>query len=139
MKILIAAAAAALVLTTHVFAEGDHGEHHVALENVEWFDAPIPGVQLAHLWGDDETGARWFFKMEPGVAIPMHVHTHDYWGMTIQGNWVHIEADGTEVPTTVGDYSLVEGGAVHADRCDGEIPCIGLLDFAGPRDVALAE
>ena len=77
--------------------------------------------------------------MEPGVAIPMHVHTHDYWGMTIQGNWVHIEADGAEVPTAVGAYSFVEGGVPHADRCDGEIPCIGLLDFAGPRDVSIAE
>ena len=77
--------------------------------------------------------------MEPGVAIPMHVHTHDYWGMSIQGNWVHIEADGTEVPTAVGAYAFVEGGVPHADRCDGESPCIGLLDFAGPRDVALAE
>ena len=139
MKILIAAAAATLFLTPPAFAEGDNGEHHVAFENVEWFDGPAPGVQLAHLWGDDETGARYFFKLEPGVAVPMHVHTHDYWGMTIQGNWVHIEADGTEVPTAAADYAFVEGGVGHADRCDGDIPCLGLIDFSGPLDLALAE
>ena len=140
MMTKLIAATAATLLCAPAFAESHgHTDHHVALENVEWFDAPIPGVQLAHLWGDDETGARWFFKMGPGVALPMHTHTHDYWGMTIQGNWVHIEADGTEVPTGAGDYALVEGGVPHADRCDSDIPCIGLLDFAGPRDVALAE
>ncbi|MFK8076590.1 MAG: cupin domain-containing protein [Granulosicoccus sp.] len=132
-------AALTLIATTAMSGDDGHNEHHVALENVAWFDAPIPGVQLAHVWGDDKTGARWYFKMAPGVEVPMHTHTHDYWGMTLQGNWVHIEADGTEVPTSMGDYALVEGGVPHADRCDSDIPCIGLLDFAGPRDVALVQ
>lgn len=138
-KTLLATAAAILISTT-VFAE-NHGHEgtHVALENVEWFDAPLPGVQLALAWGDDATGAAWFFKMDPGVALPMHTHTHDYWGLTIAGTWVHIEADGTEIATGPGDYSLVVGGVAHADRCDSDIPCIGLLDFTGPRDVALVE
>lgn len=77
--------------------------------------------------------------MDPGVALPMHTHTHGYWGLSIQGTWVHVEADGSEVPTVPGDYSLVPGGIAHADRCDGALPCIGLLDFAGPRDVALVQ
>lgn len=132
----LAATALALTLATAAFAGG---ENHVALSGVDWVDAPIPGVQLAHAWGDDATGARWLIKMDPGVALPMHTHTHDYWGLSIQGTWVHIETDGTEVATGPGDYSLVTGGVAHADRCDGDIPCIGLLDFAGPRDVALTE
>lgn len=139
MKTLIAAAAAMLVSTT-AHAEGQgHGETHFPLEKVEWVDAPIPGVQLALAWGDDAVGAAWLIRIAPGVALPMHTHTHDYWGLSVAGTWVHIEADGSEVPTVPGDYSLVEGGAVHADRCDGDVPCIGLLDFAGPRDVALAQ
>ena len=139
MRTLIAAAAAAFVLTNPVLAEShDHNGHHVALENVEWMDA-LPGVQLALAWGDDTTGAAWLIKMDPGVALPMHTHTHDYWGLSISGTWVHIETDGTEVPTSAGDYSLVEGGKVHADRCDGDVPCVGLLDFSGPRDVVIAQ
>ncbi|WP_281019118.1 MULTISPECIES: cupin domain-containing protein [unclassified Minwuia] len=139
MKPILCATVVALIATAAVADDTHSTKHHVALDNVEWFEAPIPGVQLAHLWGDDETGARWFFKMGPGVALPMHTHTSDYRGMTIQGNWVHIEADGTEVATGAGDYSLVRGGVPHADRCDSDVPCIGLLDFAGPRDVALAK
>lgn len=69
----------------------------------------------------------------------MHTHTHDYWGMTIVGNWVHVHGDRSETPTGPEDYALVMGGDVHADRCDGEVACIGLLDFAGPRDVMVAQ
>lgn len=134
------AAAAVMLFSTAVHAEShNHAEHHFALDNVAWVDAPIPGVQLALAWGDDAVGAAWLIKMDPGAALPMHTHTHDYWGLSIAGTWVHIEADGTEVSTGPGDYSLVEGGAVHADRCDSDVPCIGLLTFSGPRDVTLAE
>ena len=139
MKTLITAAIATLISTSALAEAHSHGNNHIALQNVEWLDAPIPGVQLALAWGDDETGAAWLFKMDPGVALPMHTHTHDYWGLSIQGAWVHIEADGTEVTTGPGDYSLIKGGEVHADRCDSDIPCIGLLDFTGPRDVAIAQ
>lgn len=138
MKTIISAVAA-LTFATAALAGDAHAPHHAALENVEWVDAPIPGVQLALAWGDDAKGATWLFKMEPGVAIPPHTHTHDYWGLSIKGTWVHIETDGTEVSTVPGDYSLVEGGVVHGDRCDGDVPCVGLLSFSGPRDVALAE
>jgi len=139
MKMLIAATAAALISTNALAESHGHGDTHVALDAVAWEDAPLPGVQLALVWGDDATGARWLIKMDPGVALPMHTHTHDYWGLSISGTWVHIEADGTEVATGPGDYALVRGGEVHADRCDGDVPCIGLLDFAGPRDVALTQ
>ena len=141
MKRLFLAAAAALTIATAAFAEShEHGEEHVALGEVEWVDAPIPGVQLAYMYGDDATtGARWLIKMDPGVALPMHTHTSDYWGMTIVGNWVHVQGDGSETPTGPGDYALVKGGDVHADRCDSEVACIGLLDFAGPRDVMVAQ
>lgn len=138
MKTLFAAAAAALI-STAAFAESHgHGESHVLLKDVEWADV-IPGVQIAHAWGDDATGAVWLVKMQPGVALPMHVHTNDYWGTGIYGNWVHIDADGIEVPTVPGDYSLIKGGTVHADRCDGDVECVILLDFAGPRDVEIVQ
>ncbi len=138
-KTLIASAMAALLTTAALSEEHAQGDHHVALANVEWVDAPIPGVQLALAWGEDATGAAWLIKMAPGVALPMHIHTHDYWGLSIAGTWVHIEADGTEISTVPGDHSLVKGGVVHADRCDSDIPCIGLLAFTGPRDVALVD
>lgn len=137
LKTLFAAAAASALLSTAVFAD-DHGQSHVAVADAKWEDAPLPGVQFALAWGEDATGATWLFKIDPGVALPMHTHSSDYRGLSISGTWVHIAADGTEVATGPGDHSLIRGGAVHADRCDGAAPCIFLLDFAGLRDVALA-
>ncbi len=139
LRTLVAAAAATLISNTAFAESHGHGGTHVALADVKWEDAPLPGVQFAIAWGEDATGAAWLFKIDPGVALPMHTHTSDYWGLTISGTWVHIEADGTEAPTGPGDYAFVKGGDVHADRCDGDAPCIFLLDFAGPRDVALAK
>lgn len=138
-KSLVATVMTALIATTALAENAAPEERHVALTDVPWEDAPIPGVQLALAWGDDATGATWLIKFDPGVALPMHTHSNDYWGLSIQGTWVHIEADGTEVATSPGDYSLVPGGVVHADRCDSTVPCIGLLNFTGPRDVALAQ
>ena len=128
---------AALTLGTAAVADKHSHDHHMSLDAIEWQDAPVPGVQLHLAWGDDAEGAAWLIKMDPGVAIPMHTHTSTYHGLSIQGTWVHIDADGTEVATQPGDYSRVEGGVAHADRCDSDIPCIGLIDFDGPRDVAL--
>lgn len=140
MRKLLLATAAVFALATGAFADDAvHASPHVALGDVEWLDAPIPGVQLALAWGEDATGAAWLFKIDPGVELPMHIHTHDYWGLTIQGNWVHVHQDGSETATGPGDYALVRGGDVHADKCDDVTPCVGLLAFSGPRDVALAQ
>lgn len=139
MKTLIAAAAAALIATSAIAESHAHDGNHFALEDTAWFDAPLPGVQLALAWGDDATGATWLIKIDPGTELPPHTHTHDYRGVSIAGTWVHIEADGTEVSTVPGDYSLIEGGVAHGDRCDSDIPCIGLIVYSGPLDAALVE
>ncbi len=53
----------------------------------------------------------------------------------IQGNWVHIDAQGHEELTAQGSYTLIKGGELHADRCDGPEVCINILDFVGARDI----
>lgn len=137
-KTLIAAATAALI-STAAFAEGDHDDHLVMADNIAWQDV-IPGVQLALGWGNPEVGDDiWLIRIEAGASLPTHAHTNDYWGMTIQGTWVHVHEDGSETATTAGDYAFVEGGVFHGDRCEGDIPCIGLLDFDGERDAIFPE
>ncbi|MBV0911656.1 cupin domain-containing protein [Anianabacter salinae] len=138
LKTLFAAATTA-VIATSAFADTHADEHIVMADDIAWQDV-VPGIQLALGWGDLEAGDDiWLIRMEPGAALPSHAHTNDYWGMTVQGTWVHIHEDGSETATTVGDYALVEGGVFHADRCDGDVPCIGLLDFDGERDAIFPE
>lgn len=128
-----------LALGALAFA-GEMSEHSLSLDTLEWQETGIPGVSLAYLYGDDEgAGARWMLKMEPGASAPMHTHTSDYYGTAIQGQWVHIHEDGSETVSKIGDVELIQGGVAHGDRCDGDVPCIGLLDFQGKRDVALAQ
>lgn len=136
----IAIAAATLTFGTVAIAEDKATEGHMSLDTIEWQSPGIPGVSIAYLYGEDEgAGARWMFKLEPGASVPMHTHTNTYYGTTIEGQWVHIHEDGTETVSKIGDVELIKGGAVHGDRCDGDVPCIGLLDFLGKRDVALAQ
>ena len=139
MKTFLTAACAAALLSSPVLADAHKDDHIVLLGDVAWQDV-IPGVQLALGWGDPAAGDDiWLLRMEPGAGIPSHAHTNDYWGLTIQGTWVHVHEDGSETATTAGDYALVEGGVFHADRCDGEVVCIGLLDFDGERDAIFPE
>lgn len=133
LKTLIATTGLAL-LATSALADG-HGDDHLVLSgDIAWQEV-IPGVELALGWGDPEAGDDiWLIRMAPGANLPSHAHTNDYWGMTIQGTWVHVHEDGSESATTPGDYAFVEGGVFHGDRCDGDVACIGLLDFDGARD-----
>ena len=133
IKGIIVATAAALIATTAIADTHAH-DHLVSTDDVAWQDV-IPGVQLALAWGTPEAGDDiWLIRMDPGAGVPSHLHTNDYWGITIQGDWVHVHEDGYEAVAKPGAYAFVKGGALHADRCDGDIPCIGLLDFNGERD-----
>ena len=138
IKTLIAAVVGAL-LWTSAFA-GNHSEDHlVRSSDIAWQEV-IPGIELALGWGSPDAGDDiWLIRMAPGAALPSHAHTNDYWGMTVQGTWVHIHEDGSETATTPRDYAFVEGGVFHGDRCDGDVPCIGLLDFDGARDAIFPE
>ena len=139
MKRFAPLAAVAALLAAPVWADA-HSDHHVEIDDVAWQEVGVPGVQLALGWGDPEAGNDvWLLRMEPGTGVPSHAHTNDYWGLTIQGTWVHVHEDGSETAAGAGDYSLVEGGVFHGDRCDGDEVCIGLLDFNGFRDAVFPE
>lgn len=138
-----ATAASALSLSAlalPALAESPAPAAHVAAGDIAWQEIGLPGVQLALAWGSEEAGdAVWLIRMAPGAALPRHAHTNDYWGLTISGTWVHVHEDGSETPSTAGDYALVKGGVFHADRCEGADACIGLLDFSGARDAIFPE
>jgi len=140
VKTTLLSTAAAALLSTATLADSHGDEHLVMFDDIAWQEIGIPGVQLALAWGNPKAGDDiWLFRMEPGSSLPSHAHTNDYWGLTIQGTWVHIHEDGSETSSTSGDFALVEGGVFHADRCDGEVTCIGLLDFDGERDAIFPE
>lgn len=131
-------AATVLVLAACI---GQADELHVfKFDDVDWQPAGLDGAEMAILWGNEEAGtAIWAFRLQPGVAIPHHTHSGDYWGFAIQGNWVHIDADGKEVVTAQDAYALIRADELHADRCAGPDVCINIIDFNGSRDIAFPE
>ncbi len=108
-----------------------------SIENLDWENGG-PGLDFALLWGDwtqDEYGM--IVRIKAGHAAPDHSHTHDYHGVTIQGNWVHTY-NGTEdhVLSKTG-YGHQTGKEVHGDRCEGTEDCLILIHQHGPRDFIL--
>ncbi|MDD7911497.1 MULTISPECIES: cupin domain-containing protein [Pseudovibrio] len=131
-------AALAIVFSSTVALAADG--HVFKFDDVAWQPAGLDGVEMAVLWGEEEdSSAMYAFRIQPGVTIPAHTHSSDYWGIAVQGNWVHIDADGHEVITGQDSYALIRADDVHADRCNGPEVCINLLDFVGARDLTFKE
>jgi quercetin dioxygenase-like cupin family protein len=100
--------------------EMHNGHLTASADNLQWVPGPPgSGVELGFLWGDvmgpGEFGM--LVKIEAGAAMPWHAHTHDYYATLIQGSWVHVETDKTEVTLKPGSFVLQEGGKFHGDRC----------------------
>ena len=133
-KILITTMVTA-ILSTAAFAE-NHGEvYNIDSENIKWEESGVPGAQFGLLWGSSkEKDATWLVRIAPGAAFPVHAHTNDYWGMSLQGNWVHIGPKGDEMSVPKGSYTFQPAKEWHADRCVGTKKCIIILDFDGIRD-----
>ena len=137
-KMLALTLSAAIISAFSVSAE-ENSEHITMYDNVAWQPAG-EGAEAAILWGSEEDNdAVWAFRMQPGTAFPLHAHTHDYNGLAIQGNWVHIDAEGNEVTTAQDSFALIKGGELHGDRCEGPEVCITLVDLDGPRDFIFPE
>lgn len=106
------------------------------LDQVKWQPAGLEGAEMAMLWGDDAKGtAVWAFRLQPGVTIPPHTHSKDYWGFAIQGRWAHIDGNGRTEVTAQDAYVRIKANEPHGDSCVGPEVCINILQFQGPRDI----
>ncbi len=123
-----------------VHANETNSNHLINFDDVAWQETGLEGAQMAVLWGSDaDNSTIYAFRIQPGVEIPPHTHRNDYWGVAVQGNWVHIDAAGHEDISAQGAYAHIRGGELHSDRCAGPEVCINLLDFDGARDIAFPE
>ena len=103
------------------------------IDEIEWLEG-AEGVSFGLLWGDWNTGPfGMIVKTEAGYTIPTHAHSHDYDGVTIQGNWGHIFGDGEDVVLPPGSYAKQVKGDFHSDYCTGPDDCLVLIHQHGPR------
>lgn len=114
--------------------------HIFNFDDVDWQPAGVDGAEFAILWGSVEDSTAIFaYRLQPGAVIPLHTHPNDYWGLSIQGRWIHINADGTEEVHGQEAYAFIEGGVVHGDSCAGPEVCINIVDSDGPSETVFVE
>ena len=105
-------------------------------DQVDRQPAGVKGVDTAILWGNEEDStAVYAFRIQPGVVIPAHTHSRDYWGVAVQGKWAHIDEKGKKVVTGQEAFVRIRANDTHADTCVGPKACINIVDFDGARDL----
>lgn len=129
-------AASLLAFTGSCLAGNNKVKTHFDAKNIKFEKTDVKGVSVTTLWGKGDDAVL-LLKIDAGVTMPWHAHTNRYWGMSIQGNWVHIDEHSNEHVVSPGSYATQKGQVFHGDRCDGTEDCLLLLDFEGKRDLYL--
>ncbi len=102
---------------------------------------PVPGfprgADFSIINGDPATGAfDMFFRLQPGVTVPMHFHTSAERTVGVQGTITMTYDDGSTTDITPGSYMFIPWQMPHAASCpEGERPCIAYFYFDKAFDV----
>ena len=85
----------------------------------------IDTLQAAHAYGDSSKGAHaTLIKMPAGFVSTVHTHTHDYYGVVINGVAANASVGEKDVPLSPGSYWFQPGGKPHVSKCISSTECI---------------
>lgn len=88
------------------------------------FTEKMPGVSMAKVWGNQETGAHGSLtKFVPGYDAGMHTHTNDLTLVVIKGAYLYRDEAG-EKRVAVGEVIHIPGGHKHwsgGDKIEGAL------------------
>ncbi len=112
----------------------------VPAANLNWTDLDpdgAPGVQIAPLWGNHETGGFGaFFRLPAGFAAPLHTHTHDMKLVIVSGTYIQGPDGAAEFRLGPGSYLLQPGGNYRpTTSCDQASECIFFVESDGAFDL----
>ena len=95
------------------------------------------GADLSVLYGDPSAGAfEMYFRLQPGVRVPMHFHTSAERSVGIQGTITMEYQDGSKSDITAGGYMFIPWKMPHAALCAADGPaCIAYFYFDKAFDV----
>jgi quercetin dioxygenase-like cupin family protein len=103
------------------------------------FNAMNPGVSMAAIWGDANTGAHGTFtKFVPGYDAGMHTHTNDVWIVVVKGAYLYKD-DGGEKRVAAGDFLRVPGGHKHWSGGDKKEGALFYEESSGKFDLIPAQ
>lgn len=113
----------------------------IASKAVDATYVPVPGLpkgaDFSVLNGDLIQGAfEMYFRLQPGVRVPMHFHTSAERSVGVQGTITMSFPDGTTSDITPGAYMFIPWEAHHAAPCPADGPeCIAYFFFDKAFDV----
>lgn len=100
-------------------------------ESMEWIPGPYPGVELAILERDPETGGVTVLRrFRAGITVPAHIHpSADEWVCVVSGEWIE---DGR----AYGPGSILQAprGVLHGPH-HARTEVLSLTRFNGPLTV----
>lgn len=98
------------------------------------------GPPFAQAWADADGSHGRFFRFPPEFASPLHIHTHDYHGVVIEGVLQNPMGDAAAaVSLPAGSAYFVPGGALHRTLCVSETPCLFYVHQQAPFDLIVRE
>lgn len=127
-------------LATPGFAQAPAGAVTRAPAGIEWTEI-VPGVSFGALYGDWSAEAHGkLARFDPGLASPVHTHTHAYHGVVVSGT-VSNPYPGEESPPEMGpgEYWFVPAGAAHVTSCVSTEPCLFYTHSDAAWDIELVE
>ena len=99
---------------------------------------------MAVLWGDPlkDVDTGFLIRFPPGATSPPHLHSADYWGVTISGTMRHwtvgeSEADAKALPA--GSYQMLPARVPHVSKCDPGAECVVLMHMNAKFDAKRLE
>jgi anti-sigma factor ChrR (cupin superfamily) len=110
-------------------------------ESIKWESGPVPGTQVAKLWGDWMKGGPYgvLVKFKAGQMNPLHKHTYDLKIAVISGTFVHTPEGGTEARLGPGSYLRQAGGTNHVSGCAPDADCEFFMTSNGKFDLIEAK
>lgn len=97
---------------------------YVAAEQAKFDQSPTPGVSMAVVWGDPNSGPHGTFtKFKPGYDAGTHIHSSDVWIVVVKGAYLYKDESG-EKRVGVGDFIRIPGGHKHwsgGDKTQGAL------------------
>lgn len=94
------------------------------------------GPQVAVLWGDmQKTENGWLVKLPAGFPGQMHVHSHDYRAVVIQGTIINSQlGQSADIPLQAGSFWSQPANAPHITKCAPGADCLAYVHFEGGFD-----
>jgi quercetin dioxygenase-like cupin family protein len=141
-SLLIVGVAAALMTAWSIGrVQGQQGEGKAVFASSAQakFAETNPGVSMAAIWGDVNTGAHaTYTKFAPGFDAGMHTHTNDVWIVVIKGAYLYKD-DAGEKRVGPGDFLRVPGGHKHWSGGDKKLGALFYEEGSGKFDLIPAK